>query len=63
MGHRGQYYLKLDKTLLQTSCSERLKWILNKPGKKNIVNEIKVQERIRGIIMKWTLSIEKKEKI
>ena len=26
VGHRGQYYLKLNKTLLQTSCSERFKW-------------------------------------
>ena len=53
MGHRGQYYLKLIKTLLQASCSERLKWILNKTQQKNIVNKIKVQERIRGIIIKW----------
>ena len=54
VGHRGQYYLKLTKTLLQTSWSERLKWILNKTQQKNIVIKIKVQERIPGSTIIWT---------
>ena len=34
--------------------TERMKWVLNETPRKNIVNMIKVQERIWEIIIKWT---------
>ena len=65
--HCRQYYLKLEKTLRQTSYSERLKWILNEtPRKKNIVNKIKVQERMRNyhkMDKLWHCQVIRKEKI
>ena len=45
--HWRKYHLKLYKPLRKSSCSGRLKCILNEtPRKKNIINKIKVQKRI-----------------
>ena len=42
--HWRKYHLKLYKPLRKSSCSERLKWILNETPRKKIIKKIKVQK-------------------